>query len=164
MTDEDYYDVWLDLVTRTSRPRFRALLLDRAGVHLDPGLAQYLVTIDMRGPIGVLELADLLEQNHPKTSRSLARLEKLGLVTRAAAAHDRRIKTASATPEGHRVVDAINQGRRRLLDEALAGWSEQDRAALTQLTRCFADRMFALMETLDLPPGQDGEPAGEHRS
>jgi hypothetical protein len=82
-----------------------------------------------------------------------------------AAAHDRRIKTASATPEGHRVMDAINQGRRRLLDEALAGWSEQDRAALTRLTRRFADRMFALMQALDLPPEQAGEPeAGERRS
>jgi len=156
MGDDDYYDVWLDIAGRTSRPRFRALLLDRAGVSLDPVLAQYLVTIDLRGPIGVLELAGLLEQNHPKVSRSLARLERTGLIRRAAAAGDRRIKTAAVTPEGHRVVEAINQGRRRLLDEALAGWSERDRTELARLTRRFSDSMLRLMESVDPAPGEAG--------
>ncbi|HEY7488644.1 MAG TPA: MarR family transcriptional regulator [Streptosporangiaceae bacterium] len=153
MADEDYYDVWLDMLARVSRPRFRALILDRAGVALDADLAQYLVTIELRGPIGVLELADLVEQNHPKVSRTLARLERLGLVERAPAAHDRRIKTASVTPEGRRVVEAINRGRRRLLEEAFAGWSEPDRVALARLTRRFANTMFALIDSLDAAPG-----------
>jgi DNA-binding MarR family transcriptional regulator len=149
MADDDYYDVWLEMLGRTSRPSFRALLLSRAGVALDPDLAQYLVTLGLRGPIGVLELADLLGQNHPKASRSLARLEQLGLVQRAAAGHDRRIKTAALTPEGHRVVQAISQGRRRLLEEAFAGWSERDQAELARLTRRFSDAMFALIEAHD---------------
>ena len=149
MADDDYYDVWLEMLGRTPRPSFRALLLSRAGVALDPDLAQYLVTIGVRGPIGVLELADLLGQNHPKASRSLARLEQLGLVHRAAAGHDRRVKTAALTPEGHGVVQAINQGRRRLLEEAFAGWSEGDQAELASLTRRFSDAMFALIEAHD---------------
>ncbi|HEY1641977.1 MAG TPA: MarR family winged helix-turn-helix transcriptional regulator [Streptosporangiaceae bacterium] len=147
MADGDYYDVWLGLLARTSRPRFRELLLDRAGVSLDLELAQYLVHIDIRGPVGVLELAELTEQNHPKASRSLARLEQLGLVQRGEAARDRRIKTATVTPAGHRVVEAIDQGRRRLLEEAFAGWSEQDRATLARLTRRFSDSMLALTDT-----------------
>lgn len=151
---DDYYDVWLGMLGQTSRPRFRALLLDRAGVTLDVGLAQALVTVDLRGPIGVLELAELLDQNHPKASRSLARLEQLGLVSRAAAAHDRRVKTASVTPAGHRVVTAINRGRRRLLDEALAGWSEPDRVALARLTRRFADSMAALVDAHGAAPAE----------
>jgi DNA-binding MarR family transcriptional regulator len=158
MSGDDYYEVWLEILGRTSRPRFRALILSRAGVTLDPDLAQYLVTVDIRGPIGVLELAELLDQNHPKTSRSLARLEQAGLVHRAAASHDRRIKTASVTPEGHRVVEAINQGRRRLLDEAFAGWSERDQAELARLKRRFADRIFALVEALGAPEAADNKP------
>jgi DNA-binding MarR family transcriptional regulator len=148
--DDDYYDVWLGMLERTSRPRFRALILDRAGVTLGPDLAQYLVTIDLRGPIGVLELAELMEQNHPKASRTLARLEQLGLIRRAEADHDRRIKTASATPEGHRMVEAINQGRRRILDEAFSDWSERDRAALARLTRRFADSIVTLIDAMDM--------------
>jgi DNA-binding MarR family transcriptional regulator len=148
----DYYDVWLGILERTSRPRFRALILDRAGVTLDPDLAAYLVHIDLRGPVGVLELAELVEQNHPKVSRTLARLEQLGLVSRGEAAHDRRIKTAAVTERGHCMVEAINAGRRRILDEAFAGWSEHDRAELARLTRRFADGIFTLVESLDPEP------------
>jgi DNA-binding MarR family transcriptional regulator len=152
MAEDDCYDVWLEMLGRTSRPGFRALLLSRAGVELDPDLAQYLVTIGLRGPVGVLELADQLGQNHPKASRSLARLEQLGLVRREEAGHDRRIKTASLTPEGQRVVRAINQGRRRLLEEAFTGWSERDRAELARLTRRLSDAMFGLIEEHDRGP------------
>ena len=143
---EDYYDVWLEMLGRTSRPRFVASVLQRAGVTLDPALCQYLIHLDLRGPTGVLELTGLVEQNHPKVSRSLAQLERLGLVERGEAGHDRRIKTAALTPAGHDVVAAINRGRRRLLEEAFAGWSEHDRAQLARLTRRFSDSMFALVE------------------
>jgi DNA-binding MarR family transcriptional regulator len=149
MAGDDYYNVWLDMLGRISRPRFRALILDRAGITLDVELAQCLVTIDLRGPIGVLELAELLDENHPKVSRSLARLEQLGLVRRADDAHDRRVKTASVTAEGHRVVEAINQGRRRILDEALDGWSEADRSTFARLTGRFADKIFAMADGRD---------------
>lgn len=147
--NDDYYDVWLGMLGRVSRPRFVAAILDRAGVTLDADLCQYLVHVDLRGPIGVLELAELVDQNHPKVSRTLARLEQLGLVERADAAHDRRIKTASVTAEGHRVVEAINRGRRRLLDEAFTDWPEPDRVALARLTRRFADTIFTLIDAPD---------------
>jgi DNA-binding MarR family transcriptional regulator len=146
---DDYYDVWLDTLGRASRPQFRTLLLSTAGVGLDADLAQYLVLLDMRGPTGVLELAELLGQNHPKASRSLARLEQLGLVSRGEAAHDRRIKTAAVTPAGQQVVAAINDGRRRLLHDAFAGWSDRDRAQFARLSRRFADAIFALIGTAD---------------
>jgi DNA-binding MarR family transcriptional regulator len=146
MAGDDYYDVWLGMLERVSRPRFVALLLDRAGVTLGVELSRYLVLLDLRGPTGVLELAELLELSHPKVSRSLARLEAIGLVTRAAAPHDHRIKTAAVTPEGHRVVEAINRGRRLFLAEALAGWSEGDRAALARLTGRFAESVARLIE------------------
>jgi DNA-binding MarR family transcriptional regulator len=156
MADDDYYDVWLGILSRVSRPRFIALILDRAGVTLDQELARYLVYIDLRGPIGVLDLAELAEHNHPKASRTLARLEQLGLVTRDAAAHDRRIKTASVTPEGHRIVEAINQGRRRILDEVFSNWNEHDRTELAHLTSRFADDILALTNALRTAPDQSG--------
>jgi DNA-binding MarR family transcriptional regulator len=144
--DDDYYDVWLGMLGRVSRPNFVALILDRAGVTLDAELCQYLVHLDLRGPTGVLELAELVDRNHPKVSRSLARLEKLGLVERAAADYDRRVKTAAVTAEGRRVVAAINLGRRRILDEVFTDWSEADRVALARLTRRFSDAMYTLVE------------------
>jgi DNA-binding MarR family transcriptional regulator len=149
--DDDYYDVWLEMVGRTSRPRFRQMLLSRSGVTLDPELVPYLVLLELRGPTGVLELAELLEQNHPKASRALARLEELGLIERADAPHDRRVKTARVTSEGRRVAEAVNQGRRRILDEVFTGWSDEDKAALARLTRRFSDGVTALIEDTTAP-------------
>lgn len=150
--NDDYYDVWLQMIGRVSRPRFRELLLRRAGVDLDPELAQYLVTVGLRGPIGVVELAELLDANHPKASRSLARLAQRGLVERAGSVPDGRIKAVSLTAEGRRIVDAINRGRRRLLDEAFVGWTERDKASLARLTRRLSDRMAELIDSMDEPP------------
>jgi DNA-binding MarR family transcriptional regulator len=156
MADNGFYDVWLALLEQPSHARFRRLLLDRAGVTLDAELARCLVNVDLRGPIGVLELAQRLEQNHPKASRSLDRLERLGLVTRATAPRDRRIKTAAATPKGHRLVEAIHLGRRRLLDEVFADWSEHDRAELARLARRFTDDVSRLVDAQLPNTGDDG--------
>jgi hypothetical protein len=46
----------------------------------------------------------------------------------------------------------INHGRRRLLEEAFAGWSDHDRAALARLTRRLANGIFALIDALDASP------------
>lgn len=148
--EDDYYNVWLSILERSSRPRFVELILDRAGVTLGIDLCRYLIHIDLRGPIGVLELAELVEHNHPKVSRTLARLEELGLVERADAPQDRRIKTASVTPEGRKIVEAINEGRRRILREAFAGWSDQDRTELARLTGRFADAIQTLIDERDV--------------
>jgi len=143
---ETYYDVWLDLLARLSRPRFLAAVFDRAGVTLDRELIPFLVRVEMHGPIGVVELAELADSNHPKASRSLARLEDLGLVSRAPAPGDNRVKTAVVTAEGRAIVEAINRGRRRLLEEVFAGWSARDQAAFARLSRRFADDMLAAVD------------------
>jgi DNA-binding MarR family transcriptional regulator len=93
-------------------------------------------------------VAGLVDANHPKISRSLARLEQLGLITRAPAGHDRRVKTAAVTDLGRRTVAAIDRGRRRLLEEVLADWSEQDRLDLARLTRRLSDGMADRMAAL----------------
>lgn len=148
MADSDYYDVWLDMLERQSPARFVALILDRAGVSLSAELCRYLVIIDLRGPVGVVELAELVERNHPKVSRTVAQLEDLGLVERGEAPHDRRIKTMILTREGQQVVAAINQGRRRVLAEAFADWDEHDQAELARLTARFADAIFELTDEM----------------
>jgi hypothetical protein len=49
------------------------------------------------------------------------------------------------------VVEAVNQGRRRILDEVFTGWSDEDKAALARLTRRFSDGMTALVEDTTAP-------------
>jgi DNA-binding MarR family transcriptional regulator len=96
----------------------------------------------------VLDLADLVEQNHPKVSRTLAKLEDLGLVLRGEDTTDRRIKTAELSEAGRRIVTAINTGRRRILDEAFANWTAHDRTELARLTRRFSDAITAMIDGL----------------
>jgi hypothetical protein len=55
------------------------------------------------------------------------------------------------TCEGRRVAEAVNQGRRRILDEVFTGWSEEDKVALARLTRRFSDGMTALIEDTTAP-------------
>ena len=49
------------------------------------------------------------------------------------------------------MVEAVNQGRRRILDEVFTGWSDEDKAALARLTRRFSDEMTALVEDTTAP-------------
>jgi DNA-binding MarR family transcriptional regulator len=56
--------------------------------------------------------------------------------------------------EGHRVIAAFNQARRRVLEEAFAGWSKQDRADLARLHGRFADAISALAEASETGPCQ----------
>ncbi len=93
------------------------------------------------GPLGVAELADQAGRDHTTVSRQLAKLESLGLVARREGGGDRRKRAAYLTAGGRRIVRAITLARRRLLSQALAGWSEADRAALARLVRRFADTL-----------------------
>jgi DNA-binding MarR family transcriptional regulator len=148
MDDDDCYDVWRDMLARVSPARFIDLVLDRGGVRLNQALCRYLVYIHLHEPIGVLDLSELVEDNHPKVSRTLARLEHLGLVQRGESPDDRRIKSASLAPRGRQVVESIDRGRRRVLEEAFADWSQRDRASLARLTRRFSNNVQALIDAL----------------
>ena len=144
-SEPDYYNVWMSVLGRTDRENdVRALLLEYAGVELDIELARSLVLLSLHEPIGVLALAGLLGQNHPKASRVLARLEALGLVGRSRGT-DQRIRTASTTATGQRLVEQINQGRRRLLAEVFRDWTTADQAAFARLSKRYGDRIEELI-------------------
>ena len=137
----------IELMSVLASPQRDDALLREAGVSLDRALFPLLVGLGMRGPLGVAELADHVGRDHTTVSRQLAKLESLALVERCEPEADRRRRATRLTDAGAAVVDAISQARRRLLSQALAGWSEADRAALATSTRRFADalREFAAL-------------------
>ncbi|GAB3395632.1 hypothetical protein GCM10027568_28010 [Humibacter soli] len=144
-SEPDYYDIWMSVLGRTDRENdFRALLLEYAGVELDAELARSLVLVSLHEPIGVLALADLLGQNHPKTSRMLAQLEALGLVDRSRGT-DQRIRTASTAAAGRTLIEQINQGRRRLLADVFRDWTNADQATFARLSQRYGDRIEELI-------------------
>ncbi|WP_344993183.1 hypothetical protein [Tsukamurella soli] len=135
----------MSVLGRTDRENdFRALLLEYAEVEFDIELARSLVLVSLHEPIGVLALADLSGQNHPKASRTLARLEALGLVGRSRGA-DQRIRTATTTTAGRQIVDRIDRGRRRLLADVFHDWSAADQATFARLSQRYGDRIEELI-------------------
>lgn len=132
----------IDLIGLLNSPQRDEALLREAGVRLDRALFPLLVRLGVRGELGVGELAEQAGRDHTTVSRQLAKLESLGLIERCESRADRRTRAARLTGEGKRMVRAITLARRRLLSEALADWSEADRAALADLNRRFADALI----------------------
>jgi DNA-binding MarR family transcriptional regulator len=91
--------------------------------------------------LGVAELAEKVGRDPSTVSRQIAKLEDLGLVKRQPGQADMRIRKAIITEAGTRMIDAITTARRRLLDQLLHDWTEDERGNLPKLLRKLADAM-----------------------
>ena len=145
----DLHEALLDLSGVMNRPQPDAILIAEAGIELDRALFPLLVRIERRGPIGVVELAELVGRDHSTVSRQVARLESLGLVERRPGARDRRVREASATPKARELTNALDEARQRLWTRALSDWSPADRRDLARLVRKFADRAMGFRRAVD---------------
>ena len=128
----------LDLTGLLNRPQQDEALLSAAGVDLDRALFPLLARIERRGPLGVVELADLAGRDYTTVSRQVAKLEDLGLVSRRPGG-DKRVREAVVTPQGREVTDAIDAAREVMLTRVFAEWSEDDIGTLVRLLRRLAD-------------------------
>jgi DNA-binding MarR family transcriptional regulator len=131
----------LDLMGCMNSPRQDEVLLREAGVSLDRALFPLLVCLNRAPALGVGELAELVGRDASTISRQIARLEELGLVKRRPSKEDQRIKEATITRSGIRTIEAIVQARRRLLNQLLQGWTDEERSALPRLMQKLADGM-----------------------
>ncbi len=139
----DIHAAMMDLMGLANRPQADDMLLREAGISLDRALFPLLVRIERKGPIGVVELADLAGRDHSVVSRQVAKLETLGLVERRAGATDRRVREAVITDKGRELTDALDAARQRLAGPRLEKWSAQDRKDLARLLRKFVDEANA---------------------
>jgi len=130
----------LDLVGVFNRPQPDADLTGAAGISLEAGLLPLFVRIGVQGPIGVVEVAELLGRDHSTVSRQVGKLEAQGLVVRRPSPADGRVRLLEVTPAGRATLDAIDEARRRLMSAALAHWSAKDRRDLERLLTRLADQ------------------------
>ena len=133
------HDALLDVMGILNAPQRDDALIAEAGIALDRALFPLLVRIGRKGPIGVVELADLAGRDHSTVSRQVAKLESLGLVARAPGRDDRRIREAVVTKKGLAMTRALDRARERLIGPKLARWSGKDRAQLIRLLRKLVD-------------------------
>ena len=142
----DIHSAMMDLVGFLNRSQADDMLLREAGVSLDRALFPLLVRIERKGPIGVVELADLAGRDHSVVSRQVAKLESLGLVERRPGATDRRVRGAVAPDKGRDLSAALDAARQRLAGPMLEKWSARDRKDLARLLRRFVDEAAATLK------------------
>jgi len=134
----------VDLVGLMNRPQRDSALLQEAGVSLDRALFPLLIVIERKGPIGVVELGELVGRDYTTVSRQITKLHGLGLIKRHPSKTDRRVREAVITGKGKEMASAIDVARQRIATELFAKWSKRDLQDLARLMRRFADDLQSL--------------------
>lgn len=143
------FSALLALMGCLNSPRQDDVLLREAGVALDRALFPLLVRLSSVGAMSVAQLADRAGRDPSTVSRQLAKLEQLGLVRRPTAHSDMRVREASITKAGERVVAAITAARHKLLGKLLEDWSAHERQIFPQLLQRLADSMNQAMSAAE---------------
>ena len=134
----------VDLVGLMNRPQRDSALLQEAGVSLDRALFPLLIVIDRKGPIGVVELGELVGRDYTTVSRQITKLDNLHLIKRQRSKTDSRVREAVITAKGKEMTSAIDAARERMAAVLFAKWSKRDLQDLARLMRRFADDLQSL--------------------
>jgi len=134
----------VDLVGLMNRPQRDSALLQEAGVSLDRALFPLLIAVERKGPVGVVDLAELVGRDYTTVSRQVAKLDGLGLVSRHASKTDSRVREAVITAKGREMTSAIDAARERIATLLFANWRKRDLLDLARLMRRFADDLQSL--------------------
>jgi DNA-binding MarR family transcriptional regulator len=134
----------VDLVGLMNRPQRDSALLQEAGVSLDRALFPLLIGVERRGPIGVVELAQLVGRDYTTVSRQLTKLVGLGLVRRRMSMKDHRVREVAITARGLARTGAIDRARERMATRLFARWTPRDRQELARLMRRFVNDLQSL--------------------
>ncbi|MDU7246382.1 MAG: helix-turn-helix domain-containing protein [Klebsiella pneumoniae] len=116
----DFHGALLDIISVMNQPLRDEQILQAAGIQLEQMLFPLLVAVGRHGPVGVVELADHLGRDYTTVSRQVKKLEAQGLACKQPNRHD---------------------ARRRLMNQVLAQWPEDEVQALFRLTRKYADSL-----------------------
>ena len=137
----DFHGALLDIISVMNQPLRDEQILQAAGIQLEQMLFPLLVAVGRYGPVGVVELADHLGRDYTTVSRQVKKLEAQGLACKQPNRHDRRISEVTLSASGQQMIDSIAVARRRLMNQVLAQWPEDEVQALFRLTRKYADSL-----------------------
>jgi DNA-binding MarR family transcriptional regulator len=91
------------------------------------------------GPLRLTALADICMLDASTVSRHVSGLEAAGHLARTGDPEDRRATRIAVTESGRALLQAALAARGRLMDDALAAWPAEDRAALATLLSRLAE-------------------------
>lgn len=94
-----------------------------------------LETLLHKGPLTATQLREKVMLTSGSMTTAIDRLEARGLVARHDDAADRRARIVQLTPEGRKLIECVFSRHRDEMEDALAGFSREDRAQLLPLLR-----------------------------
>ena len=109
--------------------------------HLDPGMMFVLHQVQANGSPRVSELADCMGLDASTASRHVRSLEDEGYLARTGDPGDRRASRVRLTPKGRGALARAMRARAVVVDQAIAGWPDDDRATLTTLITRLAESL-----------------------
>ncbi len=127
----------LRIIIRRSQSNATALAR-RVHPDLEPNAYPLLAHIYMYPRTRGSDLAAHFGVGRATISRQLSRLEKLGLITRAADPDDTRGQLITLTKDGNACVASAREGRTKAIEHALADWGSDDVAELARLLHRFS--------------------------
>lgn len=89
-------------------------------------------TLKEHGPLQQTEILRFIHVEQPTMVAMIKRMERDGLVLRKPDPKDSRARLLSLTPRASRALSSAKEALAGVVDEALAGVPEDDRAALTK--------------------------------
>jgi DNA-binding MarR family transcriptional regulator len=112
-------------IVRTARR-----LRQEAGTDLSPSLTSALATIERHGPLTPSEVAEIERVKRPSATRIVAKLEKVGLVDRAADPTDGRVSLVTANRAGRSLLRRLRTRKNAYLARRMRNLDPADVAAL----------------------------------
>jgi DNA-binding MarR family transcriptional regulator len=99
--------------------------------------------LESLGPVNTHALARALHLDASTVTRQVTALQRAGLIERRPDPADGRSSAIVLTPPGRRAMHAVQQERRRRIEELVSDWDEAERAtlgrALARLNASLAD-------------------------
>lgn len=117
-------------LARTHRAAAAAMLAD-IGLHL--GQEIMLMQLDATQGQSQKSLCELLRADHSTVAKSVARLEKAGLVTKTKADYDERVSLVALTAKGVEIREKALAVWTKLEDITAAGLTESEQKQFTKL-------------------------------
>jgi DNA-binding MarR family transcriptional regulator len=118
-----------------------ARITSTAGVDVSQQGVALLRALRRGGQQPVAALASSAAMDLGAVSRQVRLLEDAGAVRRSRSPEDGRVTLLDLTAEGRRMVDRIQAVSVRHLEEALAGWSDDEELTLARLMQRLVDDM-----------------------
>ena len=125
------------LILLWDSPAIQGDILAKTGESIDQQSHQTLRHLLAWGPMRPTALSEVLATGASHVSKIVGRLEEAELVVRSTDPADGRATLISLTPAGEEAARGVYELGDRMISEVLEGWSADDVALYTELTKRF---------------------------